>query len=319
MPTCTRTLLSLLVTSVLACDDAAERPADERPADELPADAEAVDEPVVTDLRDGELRVEAPVVADLELPRGPRLVFIDLGDPEAAPEIGVYEYVPAGHLGTADFPELAGAGALELFLAATAADVPVPPRLRAAADARTTPRARGWLIPAVAQGVAPRGICTNSDFMDAVESFGYADLGTPVYRLDKQPDSSVFFEPQGYTFLPQNAYWEAYRYTVGGNAGSQWSNIDAYYTRVAVCALGAHPNACGSGGCVSHPGPTVNFSYRDDDDQPFGYQTVLNHDFPGTGVVHWHWQSGSNFDWRTRIDHAAADDSFDIGHAVHVD
>jgi hypothetical protein len=320
-------LAVLGLSPVLACDDeSAPLAQDEMPTDESTPAVDATRPEVGADApRDGEIRVNGTVVADLELPRGPRLVFIDVAAPEAAPAIGVYEFVPTGHLGTNHFDELAAATPLELFRAASTADVAVPPRLLAtegapedrAVDADAP--ARGWLISAVAEGLAPRGICTNDEFTAVVESFGYNDLGTPVLRLDKEPGVSGYFETNIYNFFPQMAVREAYRYTVGGSAGSGWLNIDAYYTRVAVCALGSHPSACGSGGCVAHPGPTVNIAYRNDDDEPFGYQTVVNHDYASTGVSSWHWQSGSNWDWRTRIDIAAEGDNFDIGHAVHVD
>lgn len=72
--------------------------------------------------------------------------------------------------------------------------------------------------------------------------------------------------------------------------------------------LGSHPQTCGVGGYVSHPGPTVNIAFRDDDNEPFGFETVVNHDFSGTGFSKWHWFTGSNWDWRTRIDIAEEGD-----------
>ncbi|MCA9689763.1 MAG: hypothetical protein KC636_09140 [Myxococcales bacterium] len=329
----------LAFTPTLACDDPSEVDDNSRPlADvESPAviddladgDRQADDASLpiveVDALADGELRVLKTTIADLELPAGPRLVFIDVAEPGDAPSIGVYEFVPTGNLGTSDFAELAGATPLDLFRAATAEDVEVPARLLESAEIdrealpTEAPRARGWLVDAVAEGEAPRGICTDSEFTAAVNSYGYNDLGTPSLRLNKSPGSSGYFVTNGYTFLPEGAYWEAYTYWVGGGYGSRWSNIDNYYTRVAVCALGSHPTACGAGGCVSHPGPTVNIAFRDQNNDPYGYEAVVNHDFSGTGYVHWHWGAGSNYDWRTKIDLAAATDSFDIGHAVEND
>lgn len=303
---------------VAAHDDAPDLADD---ADDADADSERTTR--IDALVDGEIRVHGTPIADLTLPRGPRLVFIDLAAPDEPPAIGVYEHVPTGHVGTENFSELVGAAPLELFRAATTADVSVPPRLQATASAdladAAAPRARGWLIPAVADALLPRSTCTNSEFMDVVESFGYHDMGTPTFRLDEDPATSVFFEPWDYNFYPQMAVSNAYTYILGNDPGSLWSNIDGYYTRVAVCDLGSHPQTCGVGGCVSHPGPTVNIAFRDDDNEPFSFETVVNHDFSGTGFSKWHWFTGSNWDWRTRIEIAEEGDLFDIGHAVQVD
>ena len=152
-----------------------------------------------------------------------------------------------------------------------------------------------------------------------MNSFGYADNGTPDFRLNKEPGVSGYFQQVWYAFPEDGTGTWGYEYTVGGNHGSLWQNIDAYYTRVAVCDLGSHPNLNGGQGTVAHPGPTVNFSYRDSNDSPYSFATALNHDYNTTGVSYWHWYTGSNWDWKSRIDLGQEGDLFDIGHAVAVD
>jgi hypothetical protein len=290
---------------------------------DMSADDQVIEAADTTDTpRDGEIIVSKTMLADVKLDDGPQLVFIDLADPGQKPQVGVYEFVATGHLGTADFAELANVSPLELFLAATDADTQVPERLLAT-DASTSDKLqnvqRGWLRDAVLSGQQAKGICTDSEFMAAVNAKGYNDRGTPSFRLNKTAGTSGYFAPQGYTWYPENVGANYYNhYTVGGNAGSVWSNIDRYYTRVAVCAIGSHPTLTNpsTGATVVHPGPTISVRYRDSNDNPYSYAIVLNHDYSSTGYSNWHFNSGSNWDWRTQIDHAADGDQFDIGHAV---
>jgi hypothetical protein len=313
-----RRALAWLGTVSLAALAACELPADDH------GDTVAIQTVDGQAPRDGEILVGATVLADLPVKAGPHLVFIDLAAPGEQPQVGVYEFVPTGHRGTADFPELAGASPLALFLAATGDDIDVPERLREAEIAvkgalRTSPTARGWLRDA-SVGSRPTAlaaeICNDSEFMAAVTAPGYNDSGTPVFRLNQAVGASGYFAEQYYQFPVEGTGTFGQAYYVGGAPGSRWYNIDRYYTRVAVCALGSHPTLYGSHATVVHPGPTVSVRYRDSDDNPFGWGIVLNHDYSGTGYSYWHFYTGTNWDWETLIDLAQDGDTFDIGHAV---
>ena len=290
------------------------------PDDELPQDTEVVTE--VAPLADGELRIGGDILADIVLEETQsRFVFVELGE-----GVGVYEQLPPGAPGFDEFPQLEGAPMIDKFLAVAEPGTEVPAAIMAFSEPTAYVGPQGWLRDAVASGqyIQPRANCTNSTFSNAVTSKGYNDRGTPVLRLDKRVGSTAFFEQ--YTYCG-GANWPGgcptfHRYAPGGNDhGSQFSNVDKYFTRVALCGLGTHPTITSNYGTVwTHPGPTLRVVHRDGNNN--GWFTSINEDFAPNdvgGVRSWHYTGGTgswNFDWRTQIEYAEINDLFDIGHAV---
>ncbi len=275
-----------------------------------------------TPLADGELRIGGEIIADIELDETQsRFVFVELGN-----GVGLYEQIPPGAPGLAEFPQLEGAPLIDKFLALAKPGTQVPAAIVAYSEPTAFIGPKGWVRDAVARGqyLIPRGNCTNSTFSNAVTSKGYNDDGTPKLRLDKRVGYTSLFEQ--YTYCG-GTNWPGgcpkfHRYAPGGhNHGSQFSNVDKYYTRVALCGLGSHPTITSNLGFVwTHPGPKLKVRHRDSNNN--GWFTSINEDFDANdvgGVRAWHYEGGSgfwNFDWRTQIEFAEVNDRFDIGHAV---
>ncbi|MGR9053695.1 MAG: hypothetical protein ACU84J_13705 [Gammaproteobacteria bacterium] len=270
---------------------------------------------------DGEVEFDGTIIADMRLATGTRVVFVDLVD-----GVGAYEQVPPGAPSLAEFPALRGAPMVDLFLAMSEPNTPVPEAIKKYSKPSRHIGRQGWIHDAVRLGQfdLPRANCTNSTFSDAVVSKGYDDRGTPVLRLDQRVGFTGNFVAHTECF---GTGWVGgcptfYRYEpVSGTNGSIFPNVDKYYTRVAVCGLGNHPTITSNYGTTwVHPGPVLDIDYRDSNNN--GYYSAVHEDFTESdvgGVRAWHYTGGTNhwnYDWRTRITLSKVNDYFDIGHAV---
>jgi hypothetical protein len=271
-------------------------------------------------LADGELRAGAPILADVTLGSGNHLIFLELEG-----GVALYERTPPDAPGLESHEILRGASVAEVFLAATEADTPIPEALLRRSQVSRELGPRGWLRdPAVAVTPPPAShACDNSAFASAVAAFGYDDRGTPDLRLNQLVAvQAPFFvghsECMGTSWNGPCPYF--YRYEVGGNNGSIWYDVDRYYTRVAICGMGAHPTITSNyGNTWTHPGPVVQVWYRTTDSTT--WKSALHEDLTAADVGSvraWHYNGsgGPDWDWRTTITLAKPYDSFDIGHAL---
>ncbi len=274
-------------------------------------------------LEDGELRLaDGAEVARLELENGSSLYFLEV-EPGA---VGVLELQAPGAAGISSMVELEKhASPTDVFYAFSSPGTPVPERLLAIAKPSADFGVQGWANDLLGLAPVGRATCNNTDVQNWVNSFGYNDRGTPSFRLDQVPRTSSFFVDYVENWEPGYYFYE---YSVGGNTGSVWSNIDRYYSYVAVCAIDttdtrnpghkAHPSITTPDYHNGHMGPQVRFSYRR---QNTGgqYQTAAFKDFAASEVgmvFDWHFYTGTDWDWKTEIHWAGGDDSFDIAHAV---
>jgi hypothetical protein len=278
------------------------------------------------ELRDGELAVGARgQVAELALPNGSTLHFVEFDERNVA----VLEVQKAGSAGLADLAGLpADASAADVFFALSPPGTAVPARLAAAAPRSRDARPQGWARAQLEQSSAlSTGNCNDTSFQNAVNGHGYNDRGTPDFRLNQVPRTSGHFDVD-HNYAPGNGQsYTFYDYSVGGNSGSIWSDVDRYYTRVAVCAIDsfesenpgddAHPYISYQGYVNNHMGPVVTINYRLPGEATWRQAAAKDFAANEAGdAIAWHFYTGANFDWQTRIYWAGADDSFDIGHAV---
>lgn len=265
---------------------------------------------------DGHVQVAGDVIAKVALDNGAQFMFIRAGG-----GVGVLEGVPAGVAGFDSFPALKHASVADMYMAVSEPGSPIPDAIKSSSVDNGLGQ-QGWMRAEIAAGnyAAPRGVCTDSTFTQAVQSYGYNDRGTPSLRLNQSVGSSGFFAQHIECF---GTSWtggcpQFYRYEVGGNNGSVWSDVDQYYTRVAVCGLGSHPTITSNYGTVwTHPGPQISAWYRDASNASWNIAFSVDVAANQVGIA-WAWHSGTalNHDWRTRIELAKANDYFDIGHAV---
>jgi hypothetical protein len=276
---------------------------------------------------DGELLIDDPMrVADLELPNGSSLHFIEF----AAENIAVLEQQQPGVASIARVKELPPDASLaDVFFAFSEPGTEIPAQILAVSNLSGDYGAQGWARDLVNETISGRGNCTDSEFSDAVTSFGYNDRGTPDLRLNKIPESSGYFEAYDYIPGDGNSY-DFFRYTVGGNDASVWYDVDRYYSRVAVCAIDqiadgntsnpgglAHPPISYQGYSNGHMGPVVAMGYRRPGEAVWNWPAVKDFAANEVGLtLSWHFYTGLNWDWQTKIYWAGGDDSFDIGHAV---
>jgi hypothetical protein len=267
------------------------------------------------------------VVATITLDNGSVLRFVKLqpGD------IAVLEEAPEGATSIRAVTELQDDTPLaDVFYAFSEPGTAVPQALLNDSQLTTAGKPQGWARASVAtSAVASQlttGICNDTTFRGWFDQFSYDDRGTPDYRLNQAPGTSSYFER--YRFTPGNGSgYTFYRYTVGGNDGSVWADVDRYASLVAVCNIGAfepenpgnwaHPSISYQGYVNPHMGPTVSFLYRRPGETT--WRQAAYKDFAPNEVgkfFDWHFYTGTNWDWRTDIDWAGADDNFDIGHAV---
>lgn len=275
--------------------------------------------------RDGELVIaQRSQVADLELPNGSVLHFVEF----AKENIAVLEAQAAEVASISSVSELPlGASLADVFYAFSEEGTKIPERILAASTLSSSFGPQGWARELLNQSVKARSNCTDSTFQGVVNGFLYNDRGTPDFRLNQVPRTSGYFDAD-HNYAPGNGQsYTFYNYAVGGNDGSVWSNVDRYYSRVAVCAIDtyetenpgnlAHPPISYQGYENGHMGPVVVMMYRLPG-ETLWHQAAAK-DFATTQVgetLSWHFYTGLNWDWMTRIYWAGADDSFDIGHAV---
>lgn len=288
-------------------------------------------------LRDGELRIaEGAEVAHLHLSNGSSLYFVEVAPGMA----GVLEMQAPGVASISSVTELGrDATPTDVFFAFSEEGTEIPKRLIEAAPPATF-GPQGWARGLVNLSPVGRAPCNDTDVQNYVNSFGYNDRGTPKFRLNQKPKSSSNFVDYVENWEPGYYFYE---YSVGGNTGSIWSDVDRYLTYVAVCDIDktdnrnpgdkAHPaivvycdyddpetpdkDKCYTN---SHMGPQVKFSYRRQNTggsyttTPFMFKDFAASEV-GTAVA-WHFYTGTDWDWRTEIHWAGGDDLFDIAHAV---
>ena len=282
-------------------------------------------------LRDGEVSVGSnAIIATITLENRTILRFVqfDSGD------IALLEEAPVEAPDIRSIPGLdtASTTLAEVFYAFSEPDTLPPPALQLS-DQQIEAKQQGWaraLVNDADQSIISAqltsGNCNNTSLQNWIVQFGYNDRGTPNFRLNQTPRTSAYFMPTDY--IPGNGYsYDFYQYTVGGNDGSIWYDVDRYASRVAVCAIDgyesanpgglAHPAISYQGYTNSHMGPVVSMMYRRPGETV--WHTATAKDFAANEVgqtLSWHFYTGNNWDWSTRIYWAGADDSFDIGHAV---
>lgn len=269
------------------------------------------------------------VLSTLELGNGSKLHFVQVG-PAA---IGIAEDMPKGAKSIVSIPGLKADGpAVDVFYALSKPGTKLPQGLLVGSQKLSRNQSQGWARkfvakPQLSSQTLQTGFCKNSDFQAWFNLFpDYNDRNTPVFRLDKVPRTSGFFEADVERPSDGKVY-NFYSYTVGGKDGSISIDADRYVTRVAVCNIDsfeasnpfqqAHPPISYLGYNNPHMGPVVSVMFR----QPgqSAWQTAIAKDFAAGevgGRVWWHFNSGLNWDWQTDVFWAGADDSFDIGHAV---
>ena len=280
------------------------------------------EQPVAQEASDTAARSGGQAVTTVKLPEGSSFTFITIEQ-----GIGILAEVAPGAPELASFPLLTEAPLQDIFWALSEPGTEVPEQIVALSEPSIDLGPQGWAREAAARGdyVRPRSHCSNSTFMNVVNSKGYNDSGTPVFRLNQLVGSSAFFVPHVECF---GTNWVGgcptfYQYEVNGKDGSYFYNVDAYYTRVAICGLGQHPTITSNYGTVwNHPGPSIEFWHRREHNAG-GWQLSFNKDIPANQVgwvYAWHWLGNSsthnNFDWRTQIQLAKPGDYFDIGHAI---
>ncbi|HEY9825608.1 MAG TPA: hypothetical protein V6D19_09180 [Stenomitos sp.] len=266
------------------------------------------------------------VLATLDLDNKGVLRFVKVGS-----AVGILEEAPKGSKSIKSVPGIeAKMPPIDVFYAFSKPGTKVPQDLLAGSPRISRSKPQGWARKLIAQSTSmtriSTGFCNDADFQAWFNTFGYNDRGTPVFRLNQVPRTSSFFELKNYT--PGNGLiYKFYNYTVSGNEGSISNDVDRYVTRVAVCAIDnleasnpqgkAHPSISYQGFNNSHMGPVARVMYRLPGQSV--WKTAILKDFAASEVgsrIFWHFNSGLNWDWRTDIYWAGADDSFDIGHAV---
>lgn len=283
---------------------------------------------------DGEVFVEASDdVAQLTLENGSQLYFVEF-EPG---NVGVLEDMPEGVTSIGTLSHLLREATIaEVFFAFSEEGSEIPQRLLDASGDRwpiPSGTVQGWGRTMLGQQGPDNKYdeygssnCTDSVFKSIVNSKGYNDRGTPDFRMNKVPDSTAFFKGSKYKPGNGKSYW-FWDYFVGGTEGSTWYDVDRYYSRVAVCKIDyyepqnpyglAHPPISYQGYVNNHMGPAVWFLYRRPGQTT--WSSAASKDFSssqaGTATA-WHFYTGKNWDWQTRIYWAGGDDKFDIGHAV---
>jgi hypothetical protein len=308
-----RTTLILAVASagigVAGCQDSAES---------LP-----IEDTVM--LSDGELQFEgSDVVASLSLGNGSEMHFVEFAQDNLA--VLLEEPAKAKPLAFDDLE--ASAELADVFYAFSKPGEAIPKRLLEVSTLTATEAEQGWArATAVTQEAQTSGACNDTRLRNWVNSFNYNDRGTPKFRMNKVPDTSGFFQEDA-NYAPGNGV--AYRffdYVVNGTKGSIFHNVDRFVSRVAVCAIdtyepqnpasAAHPAISFQGLNNTHMGPVVAFGYRLPGGSTWNWPAVKDFASYEVGTtLSWHFNTGANWDWQTKIYWAGGDDSFDIGHAV---
>lgn len=303
--------LVLCAVAATACD-----PTD----DALPEPGLAADEQLATPEEEAEQTPREPgtkryvggdTIQEVILDGGTRVSFVAITSTSGEVSVGALEEIPRGAVSLADFEALAGAGVRDVFWAVTEPGTPMPAQLAAIQGGDEELGPQGWALDVMANGdiVKPRAVCdADNTFSNYVTSKGF---DTDILRLNKHPDESSLFIPDSYA--PGNGQsYDGYMYSPNGtDSGSRFFNIDEYYTRVGACRLSGHY-------IVNdwHIGPMINFDYRDSNDNGWYTAFSVDVDWGDDDVTFaWLWQSGTGWDWRTRIEMAAWDDIYDIGHA----
>jgi hypothetical protein len=246
-------------------------------------------------------------------------------------KIAVLEEAPKGAESISTVSELQNGTALaDVFYAFSEPGTVVPQELLAVSQLTTKKKPQGWARPLITTPMIVSqlvtGNCNDATFRSWFDQYTYNDRGTPDVRLNQVPQTSSYFNQ--YNYAPGNGQsYRFYRYAVGENIGSIWYDVDRYVSRVAVCNIDqtesanigglAHPPISYQGYSNPHMGPVVTMSYRLPNETT--WHTATTKDFAANEVgttLSWHFFTGSNWDWKTTIDWAGGDDSFDIGHAV---
>ncbi|MBX2862687.1 MAG: hypothetical protein KTR27_03960 [Leptolyngbyaceae cyanobacterium MAG.088] len=283
---------------------------------------------------DGELSFgEQSVIAVLKLDNQSILRFVKLADDQ----IAVLEDAPRGAKSIDTVGLSPNSNIAEVFYAFSEPGTEIPaailnnneiPRQKSQGWARSlvNPSLPELLDQPLQVAQATSGNCNDNNFRNWFNNFSYNDRGTPDFRLNQVPAESNFFER--YRETPGNGQsYRFYRYTVGGNDGSIWYNVDRYASRVAVCAIDstesqnpygmAHPPISYQGYENDHMGPVVRMMYRRPNESTWNVATVKDFAAGDVGsTLSWHFYTGANWDWRTDIYWAGGQDSFDIGHAL---
>jgi hypothetical protein len=291
----------VMLTTIAGCD--------EQPDGDPIAASEG--ETLVPTLADGEEFIGGELVGEVELEGGSKVIFIGLGGPEDVKEVAVVSVIAPGGVDPSADPELAEASPRELWNAVADPATPIPEPLgRLYDEPQLGPQ--GWLRTAQPPTAAP-SICNNTDFQNAVRSYGYDDhLLFYLNQVPAQAPSNlwIYYRECFGTSFPQGCP-VFYKFWV------TLVKLDKYYGRVAVCGLDQHPPITGNYTHWSHPGPEISFLYRRPGQQNF--TSAYSVDVAANEVgKRWHFHSYtlSNTDWRTRITLAKHYDKFHVGVAA---
>lgn len=284
---------------------------------EAPAEDDSDEEPISSPLADGEERVNGEHLATLELAGGSRLIFIGLGEGDEE-TVAVVSATAPGARPLSALPELADASPLEIFNAASPAGTQIPDTIARLYGRQSTLGPQGWALEQVGQPIGDdpsmlqTGHCNNANFTAAVNAYGYNDHG-PAIRLDQEPG----IDAQGVWDFYEDCFDQLSECPSYYKYERRYADIDAFYGRVAVCALDEHPSLYTSWGTVArvHPGPTIQFWYRSPGATSYSlaYSTDVSAGQVGTA---WDYHGiATNYDFKAVVIQAEAHDGFDIGTA----
>lgn len=276
-------------------------------------------------LSDGELQFEgSDVVASLSLSNGSEMHFVEFAPDNLAVLLEEPSKAkPLSFDGLEDSAELA-----DVFYAFSNPGETIPARLLEVSTLTDSNQEQGWArATAVTQDAQTTGACNDTRLRNWVNSFNYNDRGTPFFRMNKVPDTSGYFQAND-NYSPGNGVsYRFFDYVVNGTKGSIFHNVDRFASRVAVCAIdtyepqnpasAAHPAISFQGFNNTHMGPVVAFGYRLPGASSWNWPAAKDFASNEAGTtLSWHFNTGANWDWQTKIYWAGGDDSFDIGHAV---
>ncbi len=312
----TRTLL--LATAVAAplalnwgCDaeDAGGPQAEENTPEELEDGAKTDAEETEVPLRDGEERFGKGITPFHEVEvAGTRFRFLRVDNPDIGPSsVALLVSQSSDGIAIAQEPALAEASMLDMFLAITDDDVPLPEELLADEDHELGPR--GWFADRAARGDYPvfRSLCNATNFESALVNWlSYINDTTAPWVHDTSPTEANW----GMDSVPGCSGCNFSRYST---TAYPIDNADELKAAIQICALGSHPTVGGQ----ADFGPSVWLKYRT---QTLSTGNFWHRDIPAseTGTTHsLRWlgsQNGDNdWDFKWEISEAVISDGFSMG------
>lgn len=285
-------------------------------------------EPGIVERLGSEFSTDGEALATIEVPQGPTLHFIALGDSGAGDaSVGVVEIGRVDGYRLDNAFGLDTANAREIFHAVTDAEV-AEPELLTKLFPEPQLGARGWFLDAIESDTlvtTKLASCQSASFVSSFEAWnpdindgaGY-DIETQPYNDGNWSQSDPFAAGGcAYSGLPCMYEWES----TPGNYYTVY-NVDRYKTRVRVCDL-QYRSTISYQGTWQDVGPVIAFRYQQGGNSSTG--TAFSQDIDSTTAEGYYWQwlwSGSaspdtnnDYDWKTQVDLAWKFDEYSIGYA----